>query len=211
MASEVDRELTLSRLRQLSVDKARLLAAKNSYFYQLSQLVGRGLSEAELIKQADQDAMLCVGERQQMIDAAISRNPTIARLNAEIRAAGADVEIRKASRYPEVYVRAERQYGNYSASGLPPENRVFVGLANQPGAGLSLGSDVQALEVHKTALLQSLESTKLDLQRSTTTTGWILVLWVSAWRRPRPRSRAPRRSKSRMSVNTKRGASRGLM
>ena len=165
VASEVDRELTLSRLRQLSVDKARLLAAKNSYFYQLSQLVGRGLSEAELIKQADQDAMLCVGERQQMIDAAISRNPTIARLNAEIRAAGADVEIRKASRYPEVYVRAERQYGNYSASGLPPENRVFVGLAYQPGAGLSLGSDVQALEVHKTALLQSLESTKLDLQR----------------------------------------------
>lgn len=165
VASEVDRELTLSRLRQLYVDRARLVAAKTASLYQLSQLVGRTLNESVLIQMADQERVLCLGEPQQMIDAAISRNPSIARLNAEIKAAEADVEIRKASRFPEVYARAERQYGNYSIANSTPENRVFVGLAYQPGAGLSLGSDVQALEVHKTALEQSLQASRLDLQR----------------------------------------------
>lgn len=165
VASEVDRELTMSRLRQLNVDRARLMAAKASALFQLSQMVGRSLNEMQLAKMADGESVLCLGERQQMIDAAVVRNPTIARLNSEIKAAEADVDIRKAARFPEMYVRAERQFGNYALANAAPENRVFVGLAYQPGAGLSLRSEVQGLEVHKTALEQSLESTKIDLQR----------------------------------------------
>ena len=165
VASEVDRELTMSRLRQLNVDRARLMAAKASALFQLSQMVGRSLNEMQLARMADGESVLCLGERQQMIDAAVVRNPTIARLNSEIKAAEADVDIRKAARFPEMYVRAERQFGNYALANAAPENRVFVGLAYQPGAGLSLRSEVQGLEVHKTALEQSLESTKIDLQR----------------------------------------------
>ena len=58
----------------------------------------------------------------------------------------ATVVERQADLLPEVYLRAERQYGNFNFANGGPENRLFLGVASRFGAGLSGLSNMTAAQ-----------------------------------------------------------------
>jgi len=64
---------------------------------------------------------------------------------------------------PEVYLRAESQYGNYAYPNSPTQNRFFVGFSSRFGAGLSTLSQVSGAEARYQAALADIDSTRLSL------------------------------------------------
>ena len=56
----------------------------------------------------------------------IARSPTLKRLAGISQVQLAELQEKRASLQPEVYLRAEHQRGNYAYSNLPPSNRIFV-------------------------------------------------------------------------------------
>lgn len=55
----------------------------------------------------------------------IARSPTMLRLTGILQVQLAELQEKRASLQPEVYLRAEHQRGNYAYSGLPPANRIL--------------------------------------------------------------------------------------
>lgn len=90
----------------------------------------------------------------------IARSPTMLRLTGILQVQLAELQEKRASLQPEVYLRAEHQRGNYAYSGLPPANRIFVGLTGSTGAGLSLSHQLTALENKREGTQQEIAATQ---------------------------------------------------
>ena len=90
----------------------------------------------------------------------IARSPTLKRLAGISQVQLAELQEKRASLQPEVYLRAEHQRGNYAYSNLPPSNRIFVGLTASTGAGLSLSHQLAALENKRNGTQQDIEATQ---------------------------------------------------
>ena len=90
----------------------------------------------------------------------IARSPTMLRLTGILQVQLAELQEKRASLQPEVYLRAEHQRGNYAYSGLPPANRIFVGLTASTGAGLSLSHQLTALENKREGTQQEIAATQ---------------------------------------------------
>ena len=161
VAPEVDRKLTLSRQRQLVNDRARLVSLRQSALRTLQQLVEPALSDTDLARAPVQS--LCLASPDELVRQMIERNPRLERLRANLKALDAEVDVRRASRYPELYARVERQYGNYAIAHAAASNRAFIGASWQPGAGLSIESDIRALAARRNASDRDIAASRMDL------------------------------------------------
>ena len=160
-APEVDRKLTLSRLRQLINDRARLVSLRQSALRALQQLADASITAADLGRAAV--SSLCLAAPEELTRQMVERNPRLARLRANLKVLAAEVDVRRASRYPEIYARLERQYGNYAIANAAASNRAFIGASWQPGAGLSIESDIRSLIARQEASDRDLAGSRLDL------------------------------------------------
>ena len=98
-----------------------------------------------------------------------ARSPTLLRLAGLSKVQLAELQEKRASLQPEVYLRAEHQRGNYAYSNLPPSNRIFVGLTASTGAGLSLPYQLAALESKRNATQQDIDAAQRSVIESTQT------------------------------------------
>jgi adhesin transport system outer membrane protein len=101
---------------------------------------------------------------QELTDGSLDKHPFLSRLRAQIQQAKFEVEERKADLWPEVFLRAERQYGNSSSANAPATNRVFVGFNTRLGAGASTLQQIDA-SLQK---VQAAEQEVLGAQRKVT-------------------------------------------
>jgi outer membrane protein, adhesin transport system len=101
---------------------------------------------------------------QELTDGSLDKHPFLLRLRAQIQQAKFEVEERKADLWPEVFLRAERQYGNSSLANAPATNRVFVGFNTRLGAGASTFQQIDA-SLQK---VQAAEQEVLGAQRKVT-------------------------------------------
>lgn len=86
---------------------------------------------------------------------ALAVSPSLQKAQAQARVQAALIGERRADYSPDVYLRAERQYGNYNFPGAAPENRLFIGMTSRLGAGLSTRSNVEAaIAQHESALAE---------------------------------------------------------
>jgi len=97
------------------------------------------------------------GNMQGILEQAIDINPSIIKAQATARVQEVVSDEKRADLSPEVFVRAERQYGNYTFANGPPENRFFVGLTSRFGAGLSTFSSIEAARLQHNAALTDIE------------------------------------------------------
>jgi adhesin transport system outer membrane protein len=67
----------------------------------------------------------------------ITEHPALKKLNRRIESVSQEARQKNAEMYPEVYVRLDRQYGNYTLRNLDATNRVFVGMNTNLGPGVS--------------------------------------------------------------------------
>ena len=99
----------------------------------------------------------------------IARSPTLFRLNGISQFQLAEIQEKRASFQPEVYLRAEHQRGNYAYAQLPPVNRVFVGLTASTGAGISLSHQLAALENKRNGTQQDMAAAQRTVIESVQT------------------------------------------
>lgn len=154
---ESDFILAVSRLKSVVADIATTLAQKDIALARLGQLIGRRIDDASLL------ASIAIPQTvnsnlQTQLDQALTANPSIQKSQAQSKIQEAVMAERRADLSPEIYVRAERQYGNYSYSSAAPENRIFVGINSRFGAGLSSLSNIDGAKAQYQAALADVES-----------------------------------------------------
>ena len=162
VSPSVDLTLVVGRTEQVDADLSIAKSQQDTALARLSQLVGRPLKVQELI-QGHNSAMPIDLSLLLLLERAQAGNPYVARLAATARVAEAEIAERKADMQPEVYLRAERQMGNFSYTGTPPINRVFLGMSTRLGAGLSSLSQVSGAQARYESALEDIETARMSL------------------------------------------------
>ena len=157
-----DLTLLLGRAQQTEADLSTAQAQEQAALGRLSQLLGHALAPGAL-EAALSAAQPLGGTAQDLLQAAQAHNPNVIKLQAQARIAQAEIAEHKADLLPEVYLRAESQYGSYTYPNTPTQNRYFLGFSSRFGAGLSSLSQVSAAQARYTAALADIESTQLSL------------------------------------------------
>lgn len=126
-------QLSVARLAQINAQAANTQLQIAAAKVKLEQYIGTRIpaqtTPKQFLKFAVQNTAL-------MIQEALDNNPTLERFAADIRRSQAQAREDSASLKPEVYLRAEHQRGDFSTA-TPFQNRIFVGLQSNFGAGLS--------------------------------------------------------------------------
>jgi adhesin transport system outer membrane protein len=142
LSAQSDLTLALARLETLAADMSVAHAQQDIALSRLGQLLGRYVSSAELGTTFAMPRRIDAG-LQTLLDMARSVSPVVQKVQAQARVQEATLAERRSELSPEVYLRAERQYGNYSFANAAPETRLFIGLNSRFGAGLSNLSNVE--------------------------------------------------------------------
>ncbi len=155
-SASADQILAQGRLEQTQAEFTGFQAQVAVALLRLEQLTGKSWTEAEL-NAFDVAAVDRVLQRNDVVESAWRNSPGLQKLEAQVKLQEQELQIKRAQMLPEVYVRAERQQGNFSSFGLASANRVFIGVSASPGAGLSLASGIDAAAAR-------LESAKTDIE-----------------------------------------------
>jgi adhesin transport system outer membrane protein len=157
VSADADLVLALGRLQAVNAELALARAQQDIALARLSQLTGEAVDDASLAPAAA-EPLAVRGPLADLLRRAETRDPTTRRLEAQARRQEAVVKETRAALSPEVYVRAERQYGNYAIRGAAPDNRIFVGVSSQFGAGLSSLSAISGARAQYQAALAEVDA-----------------------------------------------------
>ncbi len=153
-SSESDLMLAVGRLKSLAADLSVARTQQEIALARLGQLLGRRIDDATLGTVLA--APRAIEPRlQTLLDLAQAGSPAIQKAQAQAKALESVIAERRADLSPEVVLRAERQYGNFSYGNAAPENRLFIGISSRFGAGLSSQSNVEGARAqHQAALAE---------------------------------------------------------
>lgn len=157
-------DLTLAKSRysatQSDLDAAK--AQQEVALEKLRQLVGRQLGRTELCSVRNQFPVMTARPENALVNEALEASPALVKLKAQAESVKQDIELAKSDLSPEVYVRLERQYGNFNLPGYGGTgfNRVFLGVSTRFGAGLSNLSVIDAARAKYDASLTDIETRK---------------------------------------------------
>lgn len=157
-----DLTLVAGRIEQTEAELTTSLAQQQTALSRLTQLAGKPVDAAALTRDISHPLVL-PDASQRMVEQAQSDSPNIARLFANVRIQEAEIAGRKAALSPELHLRVERQYGSFSSGGAAPQNRVFLGLSSNFGAGLSALSEVNGAKAQLEAAQADVESAQVGL------------------------------------------------
>jgi len=162
VSAATDLTLVGGRIEQTQAELTTSQAQEQTALARLAQLLGRPVQGPALLGELSAPLVLSQSA-ERLVEQAQSDSPTIVRLLANVRVQEAEVVARKAALTPEVYVRAERQYGNFSQGGTSAQNRVFLGLSSGFGAGLSVLSEVSGAQARLEAAQADVQSARVGL------------------------------------------------
>jgi adhesin transport system outer membrane protein len=143
VSAESDLVLAPARLEAIQADVMASRAQGDMALARLGHLLGRPVAEATLASTLDLPRPV-QAQSTGLLDQALEQSAAVQKGQTQVRVQEATVAERQADLLPEVYVRAERQYGNFNFANGAPENRLFVGVSSRLGAGLSGLSNVAA-------------------------------------------------------------------
>jgi adhesin transport system outer membrane protein len=161
-SSEADLVLAVSRRQAVVADMALARAQQDSALARLGQLTGYPVDAASL-----SDALAAPRPPGAGLAALLARaqdqDPTTQRLKAQARRQETMIAEQRAALSPEVYVRAERQFGNYTIRNAAPENRIFIGVSSQFGPGLSTLSNIRGARAQYDAALAEVDAQRRNV------------------------------------------------
>jgi adhesin transport system outer membrane protein len=96
----------------------------------------------------------------------LMQSPTLQRMASVLAYQRAEVKEKRALLQPEVYVRLERQQGNFIYANTAGVNRLFVGMTASTGAGLSLQHQLATLDLKQESTKQETEATERAMLES---------------------------------------------
>jgi adhesin transport system outer membrane protein len=159
-SSESDLVLVLSRLQSLAADVAVAKAQMNTALGQLEQLLGRHL-DGVLLGTSVAEPKLLANDIANLLDQALLVNPTIQKSKAQVQVQEALIDASKANLSPQVYARAEQQFGNVYYVNAGNDSRFFLGVSTSFGAGLSSITAIDSAKAQHQAALADVETQTL--------------------------------------------------
>ena len=162
VSPQSDLTLLVGRQQQTEADQSAARAQEQTALGRLSQMLGHPL-QPQALAQSPSAALALVEGAQELMGLAQALSPSVAKLQAQARMADAEINERRADLSPEVYMRAERQYGNFTVPNGAPINRYFVGFSSRFGAGLSSLSQLGGAQARYEAALADIDSTRISL------------------------------------------------
>jgi adhesin transport system outer membrane protein len=156
-SSEADLVLAVSRRQAVVAELALARAQQDTALARLRQLAGFPVDAASLADAIAAPRPLTAG-LDELLERAQALDPTTYKLRAQARRQETLIAERRAALSPEVYVRAERQFGNYAIRNAAPDNRVFIGVSTQFGAGLSTLSNIRGARAQYEAALAEVDA-----------------------------------------------------
>jgi adhesin transport system outer membrane protein len=143
VSADSDLMLALARQEAIRADVTAARAQGDMALARLGQLLGRPLL-ADALASTVAIPRPVNAQAAALLQQALSQSAALQKAKSQVRVQEATLVERRADLLPEVYLRAERQYGNFNFSNGAPENRLFVGVSSRFGAGLSGLSNVAA-------------------------------------------------------------------
>ena len=143
VSADSDLMLALARQEAIRADVTAARAQGDMALARLGQLLGRPLLGDALASTVAIPRPVNA-QAAALLQQALSQSAALQKAKSQVRVQEATVVERRADLLPEVYLRAERQYGNFNFANGAPENRLFVGVSSRFGAGLSGLSNVAA-------------------------------------------------------------------
>jgi adhesin transport system outer membrane protein len=166
-SADADIELARARLDATDAEVANAKVQRDTALTKLANFAGHSLSIDSLPDLKDPvaiDKSIHNFTLDLLLEAAWQGSPQRVKGEAQVQQADAEIAIAGAALWPEVYLRAERQDGNFSVAGLPPQNRIFVGLNTALGAGFSAQSSIDAARARQRAAQDDLITQQLAVR-----------------------------------------------
>ena len=158
----VDRQLAQSRLLQAENDQSVATQSLSNSYTQLSQLSGEQISS---IAPVSFNETLLPPSKDEAVRLATEASPTLARLAFEANAATADIETKRASYFPQLSLRYEKQNGYIQQGFKITNDRIMVVIDTQFGAGFSAAAGVDGAVARRDAAWQAHEGSVRDLRQ----------------------------------------------
>lgn len=164
VSANIDADLAQGRLSATLAEQNLALAQEQMAYEELVFLTGMtGLS---LPDNAELPAMdLSLADYTQQLDAALHNSTKVKQAQARVAKALAEQEQDNASLWPQLYLQAERQIGDFSSANYAPQNTVFIGFSNQLKPGLAFQSDSSASKFAHVAALAEVRSEEQAVER----------------------------------------------
>jgi adhesin transport system outer membrane protein len=143
VSAESDRVLAQGRLDAVRADVTAARAQGDTALARLGQLLGRPIA-GDALASTVATPRAVNAQAAALLEQALGQSAALQKALSQVRVQEATVLERRADLLPEVYLRAERQYGNFNFANGAPVNRLFVGVNSRLGAGLSGLSNVAA-------------------------------------------------------------------
>jgi len=159
----VDRDLVHARLAQTRGDLSAARAAERTACARLSQLTGQPLNGSEIRYENWEDALfvkdiVSLPSLSSITEQALANSPALRRRQSALGAAQAEVEQRRAARWPTVNLRLQHQRGDVPSAGrIESESRAMVVLDYSPGAGNSLSAQIDEAAARARATQSEIE------------------------------------------------------
>lgn len=153
-----DESLARSRRALAANDVSLALQGQRNALAQLAQLAGQPLSELDAAGYPQAAQAAATPEPPAPPQAqALAASPTLRRLRAEAEAALADVDVKRAERWPQVVLRVEQ------LRGAVHDTRAGVVLSYQPGSGLAAQAGVAGALARSEAAREAIAAAERDL------------------------------------------------
>jgi adhesin transport system outer membrane protein len=156
VSAESDRVLALGRLDAVRAEVTAAQVQGDMALARLGQLLGRPIVGAALTRTVATPRPVSA-LTSALLEQALGQSAALQKAQSQVRVQEATVVERRADLLPEIYLRAERQYGNFNFANGAPVNRFFVGVSSRLGAGLSGLSNVAAARSQLEAALAEVQ------------------------------------------------------
>jgi len=156
VSAESDRVLALGRLDAVRAEVTAAQVQGDMALARLGQLLGRPIVGAALTRTVATPRPVSALTAA-LLEQALGQSAALQKAQSQVRVQEATVVERRADLLPEIYLRAERQYGNFNFANGAPVNRLFVGVSSRLGAGLSGLSNVAAARSQLEAALAEVQ------------------------------------------------------
>jgi adhesin transport system outer membrane protein len=156
VSAESDRVLALGRLDAVRAEVTAAQVQGDMALARLGQLLGRPIVGAALTRTVATPRPVSA-QTAALLEQALGQSAALQKAQSQVRVQEATVVERRADLLPEIYLRAERQYGNFNFANGAPVNRLFVGVSSRLGAGLSGLSNVAAARSQLEAALAEVQ------------------------------------------------------
>lgn len=160
-SARADIDLARSRLDTTEADLAMAYSQREVALDKLRLLTGRPVTVNMPSSGATRPPPIHAAALDKLLVMAREQSPQLAKARAQSKGAEAEIALAQAALSPEVYLRAERQYGNSYTPNQDPQNRVFLGVSMALGAGLSTLSGIEAARARQRAAQEDIQTQQL--------------------------------------------------